>query len=65
MLYGLMICCGLIGLFFYIKMFHYFVSSQTKGAYPPVRLLRQKAMAMGGIGTIFIIFSIIFYFFSN
>ncbi|WP_246938838.1 hypothetical protein [Bacillus pinisoli] len=63
MLAGLMICCGIIGLFFYIKMIQYFISSQTTGAYPPVRILKQKAMAMGGIGTVFIVFCLIFYFF--
>jgi hypothetical protein len=63
MLVGLMICCGLIGLFFYTKMVQYLISSRTAGAYPPVRVLRQRAMAMGGIGTVFIIFCAIFYFF--
>jgi NADH:ubiquinone oxidoreductase subunit 2 (subunit N) len=63
MLVGLMISCGLIGVFFYIKMIHYFITSKTTGAYPPVRMLKQKAIAMGAIGTIFIVFCIIFYFF--
>ncbi|MBM7659924.1 putative membrane protein [Bacillus mesophilus] len=63
MLVGLMICCGLIGIFFYTKMIHYYITSRTTGAYPPVRMLKQKATAMGGIGTIFILFCIIFYFF--
>ncbi|WP_456276025.1 hypothetical protein [Bacillus sp. AK128] len=63
MLVGLMICCGIIGIFFYTKMIHFFISSKTTGAYPPVKMLKQKAIAMGAIGSIFILFSIILYFF--
>jgi NADH:ubiquinone oxidoreductase subunit 2 (subunit N) len=63
MLVGLMVCCGIIGLFFYVKMIQYFVSSQKSGAYPPVKILREKAKAMGGIGTIFILFFVILYLF--
>jgi NADH:ubiquinone oxidoreductase subunit 2 (subunit N) len=63
MIAGLMICCGLIGLFFYVKMVQYFTASKKSGAYPPVKILREKAKAMGGIGTIFIVFCIILYLF--
>ena len=63
MLIGLVLLCGIVGFIFYLKMFQFLFSSKVQGAYPPVRVLREKAKAMGVMGTIFIVFSCILYMF--
>lgn len=60
---GLVILCGAVGIIFYVKMLQFLFASKLQNAYPPVRVLREKAKAMGVIGTVFIVFSIIFYIF--
>ncbi|MBM6617207.1 hypothetical protein [Bacillus suaedaesalsae] len=63
MMIGLVLICGIVGIIFYLKMIKFLFSSKVNAAYPPVRVLREKAKAMGVIGTIFIVFSFILYLF--
>lgn len=50
----------IIGALLLVGMIHYFLAHQRPGIYPPKRILKQRAVTLGGVGTLFIILGLLF-----
>ncbi|MBS4177505.1 hypothetical protein [Lederbergia citrea] len=51
----IMIIFIMIGIILLVGMLHFLAAHQRPGIYPPKRILRQRAITLGGAGFVFFI----------